>query len=246
MRWIDLAFLHWRVPADDIRALLPPPLEVDLFDGSAWVAVSPFRMTAVRPTFSPPIPTATDFPELNVRTYVRHGGHSGVWFFSLDAASWIAVLGARSAVGLPYFHARMRERRSSDEIQYECTRRHPGARAAEFRARYRPTGAVYRAEPGSLDYWLTERLLALRVAHRTSAACRHRARAVAVATCHGRRGCEHNGRRGRDRAAERRAACAFRTRARRRRALARARLAVFRGRADSKEPFRSRRARRHV
>jgi uncharacterized protein len=157
MRWVDLAFLHWRVPADDIRALVPPPLEPDLFDGSAWVAVVPFRMTGVRPLFSPPLPTATDFPELNVRTYVRHGGRpgGGVWFFSLDAASWLAVLGARTAVGLPYFHARMQERRDGDLIQYESMRTHPGARTAAFRARYRPTGGVYLAAPGSLDYWLT-------------------------------------------------------------------------------------------
>lgn len=157
MRWIDLAFLHWRVPPDEIQPLLPPPLELDLFDGSAWIAVVPFRMAGVRPLFAPPIPTATDFPELNVRTYVRHGGRSGVWFFSLDAASWLAVIGARTAVGLPYFHAGMRERRVGDEIHYASTRTHPGSRAAEFRARYRPTGSVYRADPGSLDYWLTER-----------------------------------------------------------------------------------------
>ena len=157
MRWIDLAFLHWSVRPDKLRQLIPPPLELDLFDGSAWVAVAPFRMTAVRPSFAPPIPTANDFPELNVRTYVRQGGRSCVWFFSLDAASWLAVMGARTAVGLPYFHARMHERRVADEVEYESTRRHPGARPAEFRARYRPTGPVYRAEVGSLDYWLTER-----------------------------------------------------------------------------------------
>jgi hypothetical protein len=157
MRWIDLAFLHWRVPADDIRALVPPPLELDLFDGSAWIAVVSFRMTSVRPLFAPPIPTATDFPELNVRTYVRHGGRSGIWFFSLDAASWLAVIGARTAVGLPYFHARMHKRREGDDVHYESTRTHPGARAAEFRARYRPTGSVSLADAGSLDYWLTER-----------------------------------------------------------------------------------------
>jgi uncharacterized protein YqjF (DUF2071 family) len=157
MRWSDLAFLHRRAPADDIRALVPPPLEVDLFDGSAWIAITPFRMTAVRPLFSPPIPSANDFPELNVRTYVRHGGRSAVWFFSLDAASWLAVIGARTALGLPYFHARMRERRDGDEVRYESTRAHPGAGAAEFRARYSPTGGVYLADVGSLDYWLTER-----------------------------------------------------------------------------------------
>lgn len=157
MRWIDLAFLHWRVQADEVRRLLPAELELDLFEESAWLGVIPFRMTGVRPLFSPPIPTASDFPELNVRTYVRHGGRSGVWFFSLDAASWLAVKGARTATGLPYFHARMRERRDGDAIEYESARTHPGAAPAELSARYRPTSPVFLAAAGSLDYWLTER-----------------------------------------------------------------------------------------
>ena len=157
MRWIDLAFLHWRIPAERMRPLVPASLELDLFEGSAWVAVTPFRMTNVRPVFTPPIPTASDFPELNVRTYVRHLGRAGVWFFSLDATSWLAAMAARAAVSLPYFHARMNERRVGDEVEYDSVRTHPNAPAAEFRARYRPLGSVFRAEPESLDFWLTER-----------------------------------------------------------------------------------------
>ena len=157
MQWIDLAFLHWRVPVDVMRALVPAGLELDLFDGSAWIGVTPFRMTKVRPVFSPPVPTATDFPELNVRTYVRYGGHAGVWFFSLDAASWLAVNTARTAIGLPYFQAHMKERRAGEEVHYDSRRKLSDGPAPEFRARYRPTGPVYRSETGSLDHWLTER-----------------------------------------------------------------------------------------
>ncbi|MGI9077576.1 MAG: YqjF family protein [Gemmatimonadaceae bacterium] len=157
MRWIDLAFLHWRIPAEMLRALIPAPLELDVFEGSAWLGVTPFRMTGVRPVFTPPIPTANDFPELNVRTYVQYGGRAGVWFFSLDAASWVAVVTARSAVGLPYFHARMDQRRAGEVVDYDSFRTHSKAPPAAFRGRYRPTGPVYRAEAGSLDYWLTER-----------------------------------------------------------------------------------------
>jgi uncharacterized protein YqjF (DUF2071 family) len=157
MQWIDLAFLHWRVPADVLRPLLPAGLELDLFDGTAWIGVTPFRMTKVRPVFSPPVPTATDFPELNVRTYARHGAHAGVWFFSLDAASWLAVNTARTAIGLPYFQARMKERRVGEEVHYDSRRKAADGPAPEFRARYRPTGQVYRSTVGSLDHWLTER-----------------------------------------------------------------------------------------
>jgi len=157
MQWVDLAFLHWPVRVEDVRSLVPPALELDLFDDSAWVAVTPFRMTRVRPLLAPPIPTATDFPELNVRTYVRHGGRPGVWFFSLDAASWLAVMAARTTTGLPYFHARMLERREGDVVHYASRRMHGGAAPAEFRARYRPSGPAYQSPAGSLDHWLTER-----------------------------------------------------------------------------------------
>jgi uncharacterized protein YqjF (DUF2071 family) len=157
MRWVDLAFLHWPVNAAEIRKLVPSALQLDTFDDSAWIGVTPFRMTHVRPTLGPPIPTATDFPELNVRTYVSHGGRHGVWFFSLDAASRLAVFGARLVVNLPYFHARMDERRLGNDVHYDSIRAGSGTPAAEFRARYRPTGDVSRSAPGSFEYWSTER-----------------------------------------------------------------------------------------
>lgn len=155
MTWIDLAFLHWQVARDAVAGRIPGGLELDTYNDAAWLGVTPFRMTGVRPIYSPPIPTATDFPELNVRTYVRHKDTAGVFFFSLDAASKLAVKAARTATNLPYFHARMQEKRDRDEVHYTSVRSH-GAKA-EFRGSYRPTGLVEKARPGSLDYWLTER-----------------------------------------------------------------------------------------
>lgn len=155
MTWIDLAFLHWQVPQDAFVGKIPVGVELDTYNDSAWLGVTPFRMTGVRPIFTPPIPTASDFPELNVRTYVRYKDVAGVFFFSLDAASKLAVKAARTATNLPYFHARMHERRDRDEVHYASVRSH-GAKA-EFRGRYRPTGLADKARPGSLDYWLTER-----------------------------------------------------------------------------------------
>jgi len=159
MRWVDLAFLHWRVDAEALRPLIPAALEIDTFDGSAWIAVTPFRMTDVHPVALPPIPTMRDFPELNVRTYVRHGAHAGVWFFSLDAASHLAVLGARAITGLPYFHASMLQRRIRDDVHYESVRTGSGHRfaSADLRVRYGPTGDVFRSAVGSLEHFLTER-----------------------------------------------------------------------------------------
>lgn len=157
MTWLDLAFLHWPVPVEALRPLVPAPLEIETFDGNAWVAVAPFEMRDVRASGMPPVPSATDFAELNVRTYVRLGDRTGVWFFSLDAASWLAVAGARATTGLPYYHARMSVTREDASISYESERTHPGARPAELRVRYRPEGAVFRGAPGSFDDWCTAR-----------------------------------------------------------------------------------------
>lgn len=156
MRWIDLAFLHWSVPVAALRPLVPAALEVDTFGDRGWIAVTPFRMTRVRPRFLPPVPGAADFPELNVRTYVRHRGRGGVYFFSLDAASALAVAAARVATGLPYFRATMSHRRVGDEIVYASSRSDRD-RAPAFRVRYQPTGEVFHSVPGSLEHWGTER-----------------------------------------------------------------------------------------
>jgi uncharacterized protein len=153
MRWHDLLFAHWPVRVELVRSLTPANLEIDTFDGWCWIGIVPFRMSGVRPRYVP-IPLA--FPELNVRTYVKTKGKSGVWFFSLDAASWLAVRAARW-LGLPYFDARMTVETKGDLVEYSSERTHKNTAGAEFSARYSPTSQVYRAVPGTLDHWLTER-----------------------------------------------------------------------------------------
>src|SRR5262245_28854026 len=103
MRWHDLLFLHWPVCPATLRPLIPRALEIDTFDGRAWLGVVPFRMSGVRPRYFPALGHSAAFPEINVRTYVQTPGRTGVWFFSLDAASWLAVRVARACYGLPYY-----------------------------------------------------------------------------------------------------------------------------------------------
>src|ERR671933_2800671 len=107
MRWLDLLFMHWRVPETSLRPLIPPALKLDTFDGAAWLGITPFRMERTRPRFLPTVPWLSSFPELNVRTYVTAEGKPGIWFFSLDAGSRLAVEAARRLYRLPYFRARM-------------------------------------------------------------------------------------------------------------------------------------------
>lgn len=157
MRWEELLFLHWRVPAARLRPHLPPGLELETFAGSAWLGVVPFRMAATRFRWSPPLPTAHTFAELNVRTYVRFAGRPGVWFFSLDAASRLAVEGARWWFGLPYFRARMACGRDRGAVHYRSERLDPRGPPADFAAEWRVVGPSASAVAGSLEHFLVER-----------------------------------------------------------------------------------------
>jgi len=152
--WHDLLFAHWPLPSDALRSLVPPQLPLDTYNGQRWVGIVPFWMSGVRPRGIPAIPGLSQFPELNVRTYVTLGGKPGVYFFSLDAASHLAVWGARSFFHLPYFYADMRVEFTGDEVAYRSARRRSDA---ELHARYAPQSPTRFGAPGTLEHWLTER-----------------------------------------------------------------------------------------
>jgi len=157
MRWRDLLFAHWRVDPSSLRRLIPDGLELDLFDGQAYVGAVPFTMEGVSPRLTPNVPGLHRFPELNLRTYVVAGGKPGVWFFSLDAGQRLAVRVARRFFHLPYFDARFQIESRGEGIQYSAVRTHAGAPKARFAANYGPIGPVYHSAPASLDSWLTDR-----------------------------------------------------------------------------------------
>ena len=157
MGWRDLLFMHWPVEVDALRSLVPPALSIDTFEGSAWIGVVPFDMTGVRPHFLPAVPRLSDFPEINLRTYVTAQDRPGVWFFSLDAHSRLAVRLARASFHLPYFDADMSCDAVNDEIHYRSVRTHRGAPPAEFVARYRSVGGPFESGRGTIENFLTER-----------------------------------------------------------------------------------------
>ena len=157
MQWRDLLFAHWSVDSATLRSLIPAELEVDLFDGRAYIGVVPFRMERVKPRGVLAVPGLHSFPELNLRTYVRAGGKAGVWFFSLDAGQKIAVRVARRCFHLPYFDASFKLGKMGQAIEYSATRTHRGAPQAAFAAKYYPIGPIYQSAPGTLDSWLTDR-----------------------------------------------------------------------------------------
>jgi hypothetical protein len=151
-RWATISFLHWPYPAAEIQQRLPDGLQVEPWDGQAWVGLVPFEMT-VRP---PVGPGAVRFPETNVRTYVvGPDGRPGVYFFSLDAASASAVTTARTTWQLPYFLARMSVERTGDAVRYRSERRRPGPTGAGHDLTVLPGDPI--ANPDEFTHYLTAR-----------------------------------------------------------------------------------------
>ena len=154
--WSKLLFAHWRIDQALLREHMPAALEMDLFDGDCWIGVVPFRMSDVSARSVPALPFVSNFLELNVRTYVRYKGKTGVYFFSLDASNPLAVYGARASYSLPYHSARMHLDTTSDgAINYRSKR--SSNKDVTLDATYKPSGSVFHSRPGSLEEFLTER-----------------------------------------------------------------------------------------
>lgn len=152
--WRSLTFLHWRYEPGVIRQLLPPGLELDTYDGAAWVGLVPFIVTDLRPPHVPAVPWVSHFPETNVRTYVREpGGKPGIWFFTLEADRLAAVVGARTLYRLPYRWARMRVVERDGHVHYTSERLPP----------FGPGNSNLKVRPGErmqsreFDHFLTAR-----------------------------------------------------------------------------------------
>jgi uncharacterized protein YqjF (DUF2071 family) len=155
--WLDLLFAHWPVPYDQLRALVPQELQLDTYDGYAWIGVVPFRMEGIRGRGFPEIPYTNKFAELNVRTYVTAGDKPGVYFFSLDAASRIAVEAARLLFFLPYFNANMVVERLGQQYDYFSHRTDKRGSSVSFEGTYGPISAPFLSTKGTFEHWLTER-----------------------------------------------------------------------------------------
>ncbi len=163
--WEQLLFLPWEVRADALQRLLPACLELDLFEGRAFVGLVPFTMRGVRPAGLPAFRWLSDFHETNVRTYVHYQGREpGVWFFSLDAANAVGAALGRLWFRLPYFFARMSlvAEGSTDaglRLSYASDRLYPDPRPAMTRVEAEVRAPVEPARPGTLEYFLAERYL---------------------------------------------------------------------------------------
>ena len=157
-RWDRLTFLHWNYDPADVRCLLPPGLSADLWDGRAWVGMTPFLLKDLRLPFAPPMPWLSTFPETNLRTYVRNSaGEPGIWFFSLEAARLAAVLAARSTYGLPYMWSKMNFDDHDRIITYTGRRRWPGPAGAGYELAVEIGASIPADALRDFDHFLTAR-----------------------------------------------------------------------------------------
>ena len=121
--WHDLLFVHWRLSPEVLRPFVPAALELDTWEGDAWLGIVAFRMSGVRPRWFPALPGVSAFAETNLRTYVHHQGQApGVLFLSLDAAHRLAVRIARWRWRLPYYFARMGVAKVGGRVEYRSSR----------------------------------------------------------------------------------------------------------------------------
>ena len=153
--WGSLLFIHWEFPREALQARLPRALEVDTFEGRAYVAITPFTLWNARPIFTPPIPHLSDFHEINVRTYVNCEGVPGVYFFSLDANRLIPVMAARNLFSLPYHLGDIAMTRKDNAVDFSLERREEPR--AFFNGSWQEHPESFEAMPGSLEFFLSER-----------------------------------------------------------------------------------------
>ena len=153
--WSNLTFMHWEIEPKLLQKHIPKDLELDLFNGKAYVGTIPFSMEKVRPRNIPAISYISNFPEFNVRTYVTKNGKSGVFFLTLDAQSWITCTYAPLAYGLPYKYAKcIMEVSNSDRYYWKSKRSENGI---GIEGESIANGSILKAKKGSLEEFLFER-----------------------------------------------------------------------------------------
>ena len=153
--WRSLLFMHWPVPVEQLRPLVPDALQIDTHDGVAYVGLVPFAMQHVRPWWAPKA-IGFNFLETNVRTYVTCQERPGVYFFSLDAASRIGVWTARTFWGLPYFYAKMHLQQLDSKVDYSSHRLSP---PADLDVSWQIGDVLPPSAPDSLEFFFLERYL---------------------------------------------------------------------------------------
>ncbi len=111
--WGNLFLATYAVPPALLEKRLPPGLELDTRDGSAFVSLVAFEFLHTR-VLGVPWPCYRNFPELNLRFYVRRGGERGVVFVREFVPQRLVAWLARLLYNEPYRAAPLTSHRRED------------------------------------------------------------------------------------------------------------------------------------
>lgn len=150
--WNRVLFMHWKVPAHELQALLPPGVELDLYDNQAWISLVPFTMNEIRPRRIPAFAPISNFHEINVRTYVTCNNKPGIYFLNIEASKYLSTRIARYLSGLPYEQAQMDRKFTHVGFGYGSVNKRKGF---ELSASFDVGEPI--EDKTALDLWLTER-----------------------------------------------------------------------------------------
>lgn len=154
--WKQLSYLHFPVSADEVRPLVPKDIEIDTYQGSAYVSIVLFVADKMHIRALPSIPGFSTWSQINVRTYIRVGEEKGVYFFNTYCDSAIASWMGQHIGHLNLYDASVAITQEA-ETTIAALRREKEPGAAVFSARVTPTGETFEAAPGSLDSFVLVR-----------------------------------------------------------------------------------------
>ncbi|MFC6602234.1 YqjF family protein [Ectobacillus funiculus] len=155
--WRNLLFLHWPIPLEKLRPHIPSPLQIDTFNGSAWLGVILFVLEGIYPRGISAVSLTPKFPEINVRTYVKYEGKPGIYFMSIDVENWASLKIAKRWYRLPYHSAQISFQKEGQTFHFHSTRKGNANTPISFKGKYAPVSEIYFPKKGTVDHWLTER-----------------------------------------------------------------------------------------
>ena len=103
--WRHRLALHWDVPFDAVRGLLPAGVEPLPVDGHCWVTLQAMSVEEATINTPLPLPSLPLFHQVEVRTLVSRKGEAGLWALSIDNSSEAVITGAKMAFRLDLLSA---------------------------------------------------------------------------------------------------------------------------------------------
>lgn len=146
--WNQVVFLHLKVSKEYLRRFVPKKLELDDYHGQCYISIVLFTMENVRPRFLPGVNFISYFHELNIRTYVKSEGKSGVYFLNIEGEKSISCFLAKTLSGLNYKKSHMFRQ---NNIYQSKNKKDNSAAYLKYKI-----GEALNQKT-TLDRWLTER-----------------------------------------------------------------------------------------